>query len=565
MPIPGTMIWLTLGWIAQFDVSPGLALLWSLSGAGVFLARSLLLRAMVPPLEQDWQLARASRVVTVCGAMLGCLAAVGAFAVFPHLSAERQALLTMVYMGWFAGGVGVNGTFPRWFYVWALPLMVSLILAWLLLAHATAVAIASLLAMLSLMLLSTLRDYSRQIVRSLNLQSELAQRTEQLEHALAMKASFMAATSHDLRQPVTSLGLLNFALQQTTDHAASRAIAQKMTTPIEALRSMLNALMEISQLESNAMTVLPSEFSIADSCQKLADEYREQLADRPIALRLIGEDYLVHTDRNMVERIVRNLLSNAVKYTAQGVITLSYTVTGNQLRIKVTDTGVGICAQDQQRVFGDYFQVDNPSRSRDKGLGLGLAIVKRISQLLHGSIELDSEPGKGSTFCLTLPISSARLIDSPLVKPADTSVNPQSLTQRVIMIVDDDRLVRESMATLLTLNGATVFSFEHAEQALLDLAQSNQLPDLALIDYQLCGERNGIDLLNLLRLQHPTMQGILLTGNTDPALVGDVERAGARLLHKPVRPERLLKLIASVGERSSRNDATATSNLEFNP
>jgi two-component system, sensor histidine kinase len=543
MPVPGTLIWLTLGWIAHFDVDARYALAWALAGAAVFLGRSVLLQMLLPKSENEWQVARASQSVLVCGALLGGLAAIGALFVFPYLSSERQALLTMVYMGWFAGGAGVNGTYPRWFYVWAAPLMTSLIIAWGLQGSVTSLAVAALLVMLSAMLVTTLRNYTEQIVQALQLQTELAERSEQLQRALTLKASFMAATSHDLRQPVTSLGLLNFALQQATSHEAGQSIAMKMTAPIEALRTMLNSLMEISQLESSALKVQEQAFSMADICQKLADEYREQLADRPVELRLFGEDYLVHADLNLVERIIRNLLSNAVKFTAQGLITLAYTVNGNELRIRVTDTGIGIAAEDQVYIFGDYHQVNNASRTRDKGLGLGLAIVERITQLLKGTISLDSERGKGSTFCVRLPVSQVRLIELREVPATAARSSKQLLTGLFVLVVDDDRLVRDSIGTLLSVNGAELVSYENAEQALNGLQQLTRLPDIALIDYQLSGGRNGIDMLNIMRLQHSQIQGVLLTGNTDPVLVGEVERAGAKLLHKPVRAERLLRII----------------------
>ena len=543
MPVPGTLIWLTLGWIAQADIDKRYACVWALVGASVFIVRSILLQIFLPKDRSHWQLERASKTVVVCGALLGCLAAGGTFFVFPHLSTERQALMTMIYTGWFAGGAGVNGTYPKWFFVWAVPLMLPLVLAWGLMGTPTSAAIAVLLVMLSAMLVTTLRNYSEQIAHAFRLQLELAERSEQLQRALTLKASFMAATSHDLRQPVTSLGLLNYALQQAGNHESGQAIAMKMTAPIEALRTMLNSLMEISQLESSTLRVQEREFSMADVCQQLAEEYREQLAGRPVELRLFGDDYLLFADLNLVERIIRNLLSNAVKFTPRGLITLSYCVDANKLQVTVEDTGIGISAQDQMNIFADYYQLDNASRTRDKGLGLGLAIVERITQLLKGTVHLESESGRGSSFKVSLPLTAARMRELRPTRSPGAQSSSQLLSGAFVLIVDDDRQVSDSIGTLLTLNGAALVSFENAEDALAGLERLERLPEIALVDYQLSDGLNGLDLLNVMRLQHPQIQGILLTGNTDPVLIGEVERAGATLLHKPIRAERLLKMV----------------------
>ncbi len=545
MPVPGTLIWLTLGWIAQADIDKRHACVWALVGASVFIVRSIVLQVLLPKDQSRWQLERASNTVIICGALLGSLAAGGTLFVFPHLTAERQALMTMIYTGWFAGGAGVNGTYPKWFYVWAVPLMLPLVLAWGMMGTPTTAAIAVLLVMLSAMLITTLRNYSEQIAHAFELQSELAERSEQLQRALTLKASFMAATSHDLRQPVTSLGLLNYALQQAANHESGQSIAMKMTAPIEALRTMLNSLMEISQLESSTLRVQEREFSMADVCQQLAEEYREQLAGRPVELRLFGDDYLLLADLNLVERIIRNLLSNAVKFTPRGLITLAYSVDAGRLQIVVEDTGIGISAEDQVNIFADYYQLDNASRTRDKGLGLGLAIVERITQLLKGTVHLESESGKGSTFKVLLPVSAARLRELRPSRSVGGQSSSQLLSGAFVLIVDDDRQVRDSIATLLTLNGAALVSYENAEDALAGLEQLERLPEIALVDYQLSDGLNGLDLLNVMRLQHPQIHGILLTGNTDPVLIVEVERAGAKLLHKPIRAERLLKIVES--------------------
>lgn len=612
MALPGMALWLTLGWITRFDLPGHQVWPWALAGAAVFLVRTAVVRRFTNGPESQWPVAALSHFVLGCAVCQGVLASAGALLIFPHLSADRQALMTMIYVGWFAGGIGVNGTYPQWFHVWALPLMSSLILAWAWRATGPALAMALLLTLLGYMLLSTLSDYTAQIVRSLQLQAQLTSRSVELERALSLKASFMAATSHDLRQPVMSLGLLNYALQSACANEASRTLARRMSAPIEALQTMLNSLMEISQLESNALKVVRTEFSLLGLCQSLADEYRAQLASRPVELRCHCDQSILRADRTLIERIIRNLLSNAVKFTHQGLIRLEARVSAGQLRIRVMDTGIGIAPKDQRRVFGDYCQAEQAAPTGDQGLGLGLAIVERITSLLGGRVELESEPGRGSTFVVSLPVEALATVDTaaraagplPRSEPSErsgssagsrtqgaarmaaepttpeTGLNrpdddpgpvaasapgPQAsdiptLSGLWIQVVDDDRLMRDSLRLLLTMNGAQVSIAQNDIQALTanrdsgDTMQQPGTPDLVIIDYQLGTGRNGLELLAAMRHDRPELHAILLTGTIDPKLQAQAEAAGARLLLKPVHPERLLREIEKV--RRPRTDAT---------
>ena len=546
MPIPGTIIWLTLGWVAHFDVAWQWALAWGCAGSGLFVLRTGLLRWLLRPQQEQWRIDAAGHIIVAIALGLGLLAALGSVLIFPHLSSERQAVVTMIYCGWFAGGVGVSGTYARWFYAWSVPLMVPLIIAWLAQFTLQSAAIALLLLMLSGMLLMTTKHYSAQIVHSLQLQLELADRSAQLEQALKLKGSFMAATSHDLRQPVTSLSLLNFSLQRAEQVDGIRTIANKMSAPIEALQHMLNALMELSQLESSSLTVRPVGFSVDALFRQLTEEYRSQLGDKPVQLQLSGPELSIRADRNLIERIARNLLSNAVKYTPAGSICVHYEASNEALIFSVRDTGIGIADEAKSKVFVDYWQADNASRTRDKGLGLGLAIVDRIVNLMNGQIKLESTVGHGTTLTVTLPASVLAPQPAPSYPEKGATPMRQSLQGICVLVVDDDRLVRDSLQTLLTLSGASVICCENAEKALSELASmaaTGGVPDIAVADYQLSAARNGLDLLKLLRQTYPSICGLLLTGNTDPSIVREAEQVGARVLHKPVRPERLLQLI----------------------
>lgn len=545
MPIPGTLIWLTLGWVAHLDIDWRWAVAWGSTGTALFLARTALLRYLLRDDDSQWRIEVAGHVIVATAIALGVLAIIGSVLIFPHLSSERQAVMTMIYCGWFAGGVGVNGAYARWYYAWAVPLMVPLILAWLAQFTLLGAAIAALLTLLSGMLLLTTRHYAAQIVRAHELQFDLADRGEQLEQALMLKASFMAATSHDLRQPVASLSLLNYSLQHCASDADIRAIAAKMSAPIEALQHMLNALMELSQLQSSSLSVRPVDFPVRRLFEQLVEEYRTQIGDKPVQLILEGTELNARTDRDLVERIARNLLSNAVKYTPEGSIRLCYEAGDGCLRFSVSDTGIGIAADARGKVFADYWQADNPPRTRDKGLGLGLAIVDRIVSLMNGRIDLDSEVGRGSTFSVELPVVLLPVEARAAARVAVQAPAHATLAGMRVLVVDDDRLVSDSLRTLLTLSGAQVECCENAEQALTALAGQSVLPDIALADYQLSAARNGLELLRVLRQIHPSIQRVLLTGNTDPAILRDAQRDDARVLHKPVRPEQLLELMAS--------------------
>jgi signal transduction histidine kinase len=323
--------------------------------------------------------------------------------------------------------------------------------------------------------------------------AELRSRKEEAEAANAAKSRFLAAASHDLRQPMHALGLFSSRLSRMPlDHEA-RGVARYIESSVSALQDLLDTLLDISRIDAGLVVAKPMTFPIGDLLERLQFDLAEQARHKGLQLRLRCAGALhLHTDALLLERILLNLLGNALRYTQRGGVLLACRRRGDKARIEVRDTGIGIAADAQQVIFEEYVQLDNPERDRDKGLGLGLSICQRLAHLLGSSLQLRSVPGRGSVFWLDLPLAQQDQAAVEITAGGVVIRDSIASLSGSVLVVDDDPLVLASTAGLVSSWGCQTFVGPSVAAAMSECDRAGKKPDVAICDYRLRGLENGI-------------------------------------------------------------------------
>ncbi len=371
---------------------------------------------------------------------------------------------------------------------------------------------------------------------------EARERAVRADHA---KSRFLATASHDLRQPLQTLALLNGALRRTvTDAEATSALVQQEQA-IAAMSRLLNALLDISKLESGAIEPAPADFSIDDIFDELGREFTALAADKGLTLEVTASREVGHSDPALVEQVLRNLVSNAVKYTRTGGITLRCSREPDALlRIEVRDTGIGIPAEQLSRIYDEFYQISTGDGPHD-GYGLGLTIVRRILDLLGLRLEVSSRIAEGSSFALRLPAAAAGVRCTPPAAAAEVRALWQAPEHRQrVLLVEDDSGVRDATRLLLRVEGYRVAAVASLEEA---LAAASEGVDLLVTDYHLSDGQTGTEVIAAMRrtLGRP-VKCVLMTGDTS-SLIRELPRdPDLRVASKPVQAEELLTLLGAL-------------------
>jgi signal transduction histidine kinase len=362
--------------------------------------------------------------------------------------------------------------------------------------------------------------------------------------------SFVAAASHDLRQPLHALGLYLGALKRHVTSGQGQAILQNSFRSTEALNHLLNSMLDLSKLDAGVVEVNLAHIRLEEIFHSLRQTFQPEAQERDLTLSIKSTDIIVHTDPVLLERILGNLVSNALAYTDEGSVSIDATLEGNQVRICVEDTGQGIPKDEQKEIFNEYYQLHNPERDRTKGLGLGLSIVKRLSSLLEVDLELDSAPSRGSTFVLKVASGQVERCHSQVSAPSrqsDTDLNGLS-----ILVIDDEADVRESMSTLLQQYRSEVVSVDSAESALAYIIEYEWVPDLIIADYRLRDDKKGDVAIQQVREEvNEDVPAMIITGDTSPERLREATASGFALMHKPVIASVLLDNVTQlIGEHA---------------
>lgn len=369
------------------------------------------------------------------------------------------------------------------------------------------------------------------------LAAELHAQKELAEQANQAKSRFLAAASHDLRQPVHALSLFVGALGQLPLDAEARVLVGQVQGAVDAMGTMFNALLDVSQLDAGTVPVRLRSLALLPLLQRIATDEGALANRKGQRLRLNAPALTVRSDGILLERVLRNLVANAVNYTDRGGVLISARQRGGEVVVRIIDTGIGIAPDRQGEVFQELVQLHNPERDRTKGLGLGLAIVRRLVDLLDVPLALRSVPGRGTAFTLRLPAADPKEPTSRQAAPMASAAAVRPTVGELALVVDDDADIRAGMTTLLTGWGLRVISAESLA-ALLPLLMGLQAPPCLLIcDYRLRGGEDGLEVASALQdLFNHELPVILVTGDTSPERLRQASASGHFLLHKPVSP-----------------------------
>ncbi|MBL8331092.1 MAG: response regulator [Rubrivivax sp.] len=360
------------------------------------------------------------------------------------------------------------------------------------------------------------------------------QRLAQLNAALAAtnraRTDFLAAASHDLRQPVHALALQVAALRGELQTERQHRMADRVERCVAALSGLFDGLLDLSRLDAGVVQPQWETLALPPLLAGLAEEIEPQAAAKGLrlALRLPLSSELpaTFTDALLLQRLLRNLLVNALRYTERGAVLLALRRQDGAWCIQVRDSGIGIAEDLQPRVFDEFVQGHNPARQRDQGLGLGLAIVARLARVLDHTVSLRSAPGRGTTVSVRVPMARA-----PRALPIGSRAIPSPLALRVA-VIDDDRETRAALQDLLALWGCEARADDQAHRL---LQEAGWRADVAIVDYRLPDGRDGLGEVHALRAAWgPDLPCLIVTGETGPALLQTLQQAGQPWMAKPL-------------------------------
>jgi len=386
----------------------------------------------------------------------------------------------------------------------------------------------------------------RDVSERKRIQAALTHAREEADRANQAKSRFLATASHDLRQPLQTLSLLNGTLSRVVrDPTAAEAVAQQGQA-VDAMSRLLNALLDISKLESGAIQPDPSDFAVAALFDELRGEFASLAASKGLSLEVESAGQRVHSDASLVGQILRNLISNAIKYTRQGSVRLRALARPPAVRIEVADTGVGIPADQIPYIYDEFFQVGVASNTVREGYGLGLSIVHRLVTLLGLRLDVHSEVGHGSVFALELPQALSAPAASERASAASTAAGYAPTGSPRILLVDDDVGVRNATAMLLKVEGYRVIAAASVGEA-AQSARENPDLDLLITDYHLAQDETGVDVMDAVRaVVGGGLRAILVTGDTSSMIRDLKPDERTRLASKPINADELLALIKSL-------------------
>lgn len=376
----------------------------------------------------------------------------------------------------------------------------------------------------------------RDATERVKIQTELTAARDEAQRANRAKSSFLAAASHDLRQPLQALSLLNAVLSKSAASERTVRAVEQQGHALDAMTDLLNSLLDISKLESGAIKPDICDCQVQDIFRRLSAEFELQAEAKGLKLLVDDCEDVVRTDAGLLEQIIQNLVANAIRYTREGLVQLRCLHMNENVRIEVLDTGIGIPGHELESIFDEFYQLHRAPGEPREGLGLGLSIVHRLAELLDHPLDVESTPGEGTCFAVTLPRGAM---------PADTSGSAAGLddlagTLRVLLIDDDAAVARAT--TMLLESAAHKVGLAATCKEAIAVLDARGMPDVIVADFHLGGGRTGIETIAALREAcGQQIPAILVTGDTSSAVATQAAGVEAcRILSKPVDANRLL-------------------------
>jgi PAS domain S-box-containing protein len=357
------------------------------------------------------------------------------------------------------------------------------------------------------------------------------------ERANLAKTKFLAAASHDLRQPVQAIFFFTSVLAHKLRGHSAKAVLDDLQTSLEGLNVLLDSLLDVSKLDAGLIVPKLTTFSVGAVLDRIAADFAPVAREKGLRLRVVPSSLTVRSDPALLARIVQNLVANAVRYTSRGSVLLGCRRQGDMVAIQVWDTGIGIPPERTKEVFEEFTQLGNPERDRSQGLGLGLAIVDRLARLLDHGVAVTSIPGRGSMFSVRIPMSTAGIMAQP---NRGRTAAPIGESGRLVVLIDDEPFVLKGLSLVLQDWGYRVLAATSEAEAMEKLAALHTPPSIILADYRLREGRTGAEAVAHIRDHYAAaIPSIIITGDTAPERLREAEASGFAILHKPIQTPQL--------------------------
>ena len=554
-----------LVWVLARSGNVALLVLWS---ASTWLYLVVARRLIAPFARSSQPQADAPRAARLDGVLFSCYGLL--WGALPWLTFDRAnpmeiALVICALAGIMAGAVGFMAPVWRVFAGFASCVALPSAAKLMLMGPTEYVALGVCALLYAGALIGQARQASRSVRRLITLRFENAELVERLrtesanaqaardqaEAANQAKSKFLAAASHDLRQPIHALGLFLEVLERSALNPQQREVLANARAACVASGEMLNTLLDFSRIEAGVVAPQVKAFALQPLLNQLEIELAEQANRKGIVYRSRDTQAIVHSDPALIALILRNLIANAIRYTDQGGVLVAVRQRQTTWVVEVWDTGIGIPAAHQQAVFREFHQLGNPERDRRKGLGLGLAIAKGLAATLGHPLTLASRVGRGSVFRLHLTASDSgaqpqEALPDLVSKQPPSEIGESDQGVAHILVIDDDDSTRAAMAALLRGWGYTCDTAESIGEAVA-LARAHA-PDLVMSDYRLRERRTGAEAIRAVRtaLENAALPALLITGDTAPERLREAQSTGVPLLHKPVAPSELHKCMMAL-------------------
>jgi signal transduction histidine kinase/CheY-like chemotaxis protein len=384
-------------------------------------------------------------------------------------------------------------------------------------------------------------DAIRLRLENQHLVQDLRREKAAAEAANVAKSRFLAAASHDLRQPVHAMSLFVAALRGQEMSAEARGLLDHIDTSVRSLSGLFGGLLDVSRLDAGVVEIRRASFAIQPLMERVCRDYRAEAAKKGLELRVRPSVAFLDSDPMLFERILRNIVANAVAYTDRGAVLVGCRRASPRVRVQVWDTGRGIAPREQTLVFQEFYQVGNPERDRTRGVGLGLAIVKRLTARLDHALELRSVVGKGTCFSVEVPLAA---VPVPVKGIAAAEPFAAARGSGLILVVDDEVAIQIAMTSLLQSWGYSVIAAGSFIEMMERIASNTLAPRLIVCDYRLRDNDTGSSVIERLRNEYnDEIPGMLITGDTAPDRLKEAEASGYLLLHKPVPNDKLREAI----------------------
>lgn len=466
------------------------------------------------------------------------------------------ALLMLVLLGITVGGTSTLAADRLSILIWLLPVLVPLPLTLLWYFSPVYLALAALtLAFVAVNLRAVLaqNDLLRTTLRA---QLENAALVERLNHQIELtaqasrdKSQFLAAASHDLRQPLHALSFFGATLEQRMTGSKDLPLIANMMRAIEALDRSFSAILDLSKLDAGAIEPRMQSFAVRDVFSRLQTSFGGQAESAGLQLRFRTHNCIVASDPQLLERILGNLVQNALRYCPAGGVLVAARERIERVDLEVWDTGIGIDAAELPKIFAEFYQVANPERDRNKGLGMGLAIVKRLTVLLGHELTAHSVPGRGSVFRIGVGLGAdadAQALDATAKAPLPPNENEPSS----VLLIDDEAAIRTSVAELLRERGLRVSVAATIAEAVAAARATPGGIDIVLSDMRLRAGEDGLQAIaEVRRACGRDVAAVLITGDTSSEQVQRMHESGYTVLYKPVQPQELLTLLDRLARR----------------